>query len=60
MFKELPILYKNKNECCGCAACQGICSQGAISMISDEEGFYYPVIDENKCIRCYMCIKVCR
>ena len=25
----------------------------------DEEGFEYPIIDENKCIRCNQCIKVC-
>lgn len=25
-------------------------------MIEDEEGFEYPQIDENKCVRCYQCI----
>lgn len=28
-------------------------------MIEDEEGFEYPQIDENKCVRCYQCINVC-
>lgn len=28
-------------------------------MIEDEEGFEYPQIKEEKCIRCYQCIKVC-
>ena len=28
-------------------------------MLEDEEGFEYPQIDENKCVRCYQCIKVC-
>ncbi|MFQ9664923.1 4Fe-4S binding protein [uncultured Faecalibacterium sp.] len=28
-------------------------------MVEDEEGFEYPVIDETKCVRCYMCLKVC-
>lgn len=32
---------------------------GAISMLPDEEGFLYPVVDSAKCIRCYMCMKVC-
>lgn len=57
--KEIPILYKRKEECCGCTACYAICSKEAISMVEDEEGFEYPVIDDSKCIRCYQCIKVC-
>lgn len=28
-------------------------------MISDEEGFWYPQIDKEKCINCSMCEKVC-
>ena len=48
-MKEFPILYKRKEECCGCTACYAICPQSAISMVEDEEGFEYPKIDENKC-----------
>lgn len=54
-----PILYSNKEECCGCGACAAVCPRGVISMIKDEEGFFYPVIDENRCVRCSSCIKVC-
>ncbi|RGG03365.1 4Fe-4S dicluster domain-containing protein [Ruminococcus sp. AF27-12AA] len=57
--KPLPVLYNIKSECCGCTACYAICSRSAITMYSDEEGFAYPYINEEKCIRCYMCIKVC-
>lgn len=57
--KELPVLYKRKEECCGCTACYAICSNSAISMVEDDEGFEYPQIDGGKCIRCYMCLKVC-
>ncbi len=28
-------------------------------MAEDEEGFAYPYIDKEKCVACYMCIKVC-
>ena len=59
MEREIPVLYKRKEECCGCTACYAICPKEAISMIEDEEGFEYPVIDESKCIRCFQCIKVC-
>lgn len=36
-----------------------ICPKSAISMVEDEEGFEYPLIQEDKCIRCYQCLKVC-
>lgn len=56
--KPIPILFTRKEDCCGCTACYAICPKGAISMIPDEEGFDYPQIDEKKCVRCYMCLKV--
>lgn len=59
MKKEIPILYKRKEECSGCTACYAICPQEAISMVGDEEGFAYPLIDIEKCIRCYKCVSVC-
>lgn len=58
-MKEFPVLYKRKEECCGCTACCAICPKEAISMVADEEGFEYPQIDEGKCVCCYQCIKVC-
>ena len=57
--KEVPVLYKRKEECCGCTACYAICPKEAISMVEDEEGFEYPKIDENKCVHCNKCLKVC-
>ena len=59
MEREIPVLYKRKEECCGCTACYAICPKEAISMVEDEEKFEYPQIDESKCVRCYQCIKVC-
>jgi len=52
-------LYKEKKDCCGCTACMSICPKGAISMQVDEEGFFYPTIDTEKCIECSLCKKVC-
>ena len=57
--KEPPILFDRKEECCGCTACFSVCPKSAIIMTEDEEGFEYPHIDESKCIRCYICTKVC-
>ena len=58
-MKEIPVLYERKEDCCGCTACYAICPKGAISMKEDEEGFEYPFIYEDTCIRCGMCQKVC-
>ena len=57
--KEIPDLCSKKELCCGCAACHSVCPVDAILMKPDEKGFPYPWIDEEKCIRCYKCIKVC-
>lgn len=59
MEKEIPILFIQKEECCGCSACYAICPENAIEMIADEEGFLYPYIQENICIGCKQCIRVC-
>lgn len=52
-------LFKEKSDCCGCTACMNICPKSAISMQTDEKGFKYPVIDNNKCIECGACKRVC-
>lgn len=58
-MNDIPILFKIKAECCGCSACYSICPKAAITMIEDEEGFEYPMINENKCVCCYSCVQVC-
>ena len=57
--KDIPILFKNKDECCGCSACEAICPQNAIIMTVDFQGFKYPEIKLEKCISCKKCIEVC-
>lgn len=59
ILKDIPILYDKKENCCGCSACFAICSKHAITMETDEEGFAYPVVNKEKCVRCYQCLKVC-
>jgi len=48
-----------KVNCSGCTACLNICPQECIEMIADEEGFFYPQIDEKKCTNCNLCRKIC-
>lgn len=52
-------IYSKKTECCGCRACVEICPRKCIKMIKDEEGFVYPLIDENSCVNCHRCENVC-
>ena len=48
-----------KQDCCGCTACLHICPVHCITMQEDEEGFLYPVINEDHCIHCHKCETVC-
>ena len=50
---------KNKRDCCGCKACGDICPKDAITFNVDEEGFWYPEVNEDRCIDCHLCEKVC-
>lgn len=52
-------IRKNTANCCGCYACENVCSVGAITFVNDEEGFWYPRVDKELCIQCGKCVKVC-
>ncbi|MCR4903431.1 MAG: Coenzyme F420 hydrogenase/dehydrogenase, beta subunit C-terminal domain [Butyrivibrio sp.] len=56
---ELSILNL-ENECTGCGACVSICSHQCLSLRPNSEGFYYPEYDDEKCIECGLCEKVCK
>lgn len=45
--------------CTGCEACKQVCPVDAISMVKTREGFYYPSINNESCINCKQCVKVC-
>jgi len=53
-------LNKDKRYICsGCTACANRCPVGCITMKRDKMGFMYPEVDEEKCIHCDVCDKVC-
>lgn len=53
------IKLKRKEDCCGCTACEQICSKKAITMKYDWKGFTYPSINEQKCSNCDICKSTC-
>ncbi len=67
--REVPVLKKkdkkniwatdNIRNCTGCGMCEAICPCCAITVKESEDGFYNPVVDENKCTECALCKKVC-
>lgn len=50
---------KNKVDCCGCNACGDICPTDAIQFNTDNEGFWYPKVNLDKCINCGLCERTC-
>lgn len=53
------IKFIKKSDCSGCYSCISICPKQCISMKNDNEGFWYPEIDKDKCIDCGLCERVC-
>lgn len=53
------ISIDKKENCSGCYACEQICPVKAIIMQQDKEGFEYPKVNVDVCIRCGMCERVC-
>ncbi len=53
-------IVEKKELCNGCRACEQICPEKCIHMVRDEEGFLYPYIMQDKCIKCGKCKKICK
>ena len=48
-----------EDKCTGCSVCSYICPTKAISMKMNTEGFKYPIVDNDKCIKCSKCVSNC-
>lgn len=53
------MFFIKDKECTGCMACLNICPKKAIEIQKADDGFNFPKIDEDKCIKCNLCEKVC-
>lgn len=48
-----------KEYCTGCTACASACPKNCISLVADENGFLFPVINAEYCVDCGLCEKAC-
>lgn len=48
-----------EDTCTGCGACASACPKDCIVLRRNSEGFYFPELDDSKCIGCKICEKVC-
>ena len=46
-------------KCCSCGNCVKVCPKRALNMLENDDGFFYPVLDDKRCIECGLCAKVC-
>ena len=47
------------SACCGCKMCGDLCPKNAITFQTDSEGFWYPSVNRETCVKCGLCVKKC-
>lgn len=48
-----------RKNCNGCKMCKDACPKSAISFETDKQGFWYPIVDYDKCVKCKICVNTC-
>lgn len=46
-------------DCCGCGVCVDTCPKNCIKMVRSPYGYLIPSVNQNECINCNQCNKVC-
>lgn len=57
MMKPLDIIPHQ--DCTGCESCAASCGISCISMQQDKRGFFYPWVDNDRCVNCGACSRAC-
>ncbi|MDO4465979.1 MAG: Coenzyme F420 hydrogenase/dehydrogenase, beta subunit C-terminal domain [Bacillota bacterium] len=55
----MNISHPSSHPCSGCGACSSICPVDAIQLQLNTAGFFEAQVDENRCVNCSLCTKVC-
>lgn len=50
---------QKKNFCTSCQICSVVCPAEAIEIKLNNDGFYQPIVNNNKCINCGKCVSIC-
>lgn len=58
-IKATPEHLHNNYLCSGCSACANICPIDALILEPNENGFFRPLVNRQKCIKCNKCVQVC-
>lgn len=58
MFKNNTVEMM-KDRCTGCTFCESSCPTQAITMTLNQQGYYEPLVDMEKCISCGKCLSNC-
>lgn len=48
-----------KEKCTGCSLCSILCPKHCITMQQNEEGFAYPLVNDEQCVQCGICVSKC-
>ncbi len=43
-------ILENRENCCGCGACEQVCPKNAVHMVQDRDECLYPQIDMSSCV----------
>lgn len=53
-------IFEIKEQCTACGACVSVCPKDALTLEPDQHfGFYYPEVNQEKCVECHLCEKTC-
>lgn len=52
-------ILKYSKHCCGCGECYNVCPTNAVTMKKNNQGFYYPEVNNELCTNCGKCVKSC-